>query len=387
MDVVAGRIGRGAADGRHAVKIAIVGAGPAGSFCAFKLARAGGDVTLFDRHPESWEKPCGGGVPPKVRERFAEIERYDGDKQIVAVGNFISPGGTEVTTTGGRALWVVARKQFDGYIRALALDAGAKFVGERIKRVEKDNGRFKLYGKRMRKFDYVVGADGALSVVRRDLLKPIPKKFICMTVGYFLDVDADEAVTWFLPKPGYIWSFPRSDHVCLGGGTIEADVAMWPLIDEKKQSHYADAKIRQKWAAPIPSISDPAYFDMRVTGPNFAVVGDAAGHVDSLSGEGILYALWGGALLAQAILEGKPDRFEQSWRDEFGHELRKASELFWKVYNPRTMEWVIRIAARSQSMREFFRYIMTEQPSYRVAGANLKRRLPTIALEVLKSLP
>ena len=75
------------------MKIAVVGAGPAGSFCAYHLARGGADVTLFDRHAQAWEKPCGGGVPPKVRERFAEIAAYDGEKQAVDVGNFISPQG------------------------------------------------------------------------------------------------------------------------------------------------------------------------------------------------------------------------------------------------------------------------------------------------------
>lgn len=368
------------------MKIAVVGAGPAGSFCAFRLAQAGADVTQFDRYAEAWEKPCGGGVPPKVRERFPEIEAYDGDRRVVSAGTFISPKKINVHLEGGRALWIVKRRDFDGYIRRLAREAGAHFVAERIRKVERDGEGFVLHGESDHRFDYVVGADGALSVVRRDLLAPLPKKLICMTVGYFVEADLAEATTWFLTKPGYVWSFPRTDHTCLGGGSTDPNLDMWPLIEQIRREYLPDNKIVKKWGAPIPSIFDPSFFDQPVSGEGFAVIGDAAGHVDALSGEGIFYAIWGGHLLAKALIDGKPDRYEQSWREEYGHELRKTSEMFAKFYNPKNIERFLWVASRSESMRDFFRTIMTEQPSYLTLRNTFKRRLPSIAWQVLRSL-
>ncbi len=367
------------------MKIAVVGAGPAGSFCAFRLQQAGADVTQFDRFAEAWEKPCGGGVPPKVRERFPEIAGYDGPRRVVSVGNFNSPKGTAVRLEGGRALWVVKRRDFDGFIRRLAQSAGVKLVHERIRGVQREGNGFVVRGETERRFDFVVGADGALSVVRRDLLGPIPKPMICMTVGYFLEADLAEATTWFLRKPGYVWSFPRTDHTCLGGGSTDPQLDMWPLIEQIRQEHFPQNKIVKKWGAPIPTIFDPQFFDAPVSGDGFAVIGDAAGHVDALSGEGIFYAIWGGHLLAQAIIAGKPAQYEESWRAEYGAELRKASQMFGSFYNPKMIERFLWVASRSESMREFFRAIMTDQPSYRVLRDMFMGRLPRIGWEVLRS--
>lgn len=368
------------------MKIAVVGAGPAGSFCAYRLAQAGAEVTQFDRYAEAWEKPCGGGVPPKVRERFAEIAAYDGPRRVVNVGNFTSPKGVAVRLEGGRALWIVSRRDFDGYIRRLARDAGARFANERIRRVERDGNGFILHGEGEHRFDFVVGADGVLSVVRRDLLAPMDKRLVCMTVGYFLEADLAEAATWFLPKPGYVWSFPRTDHTCLGGGTSDPDLDMWPLIEEIRRNHYPTNKILKKWAAPIPAISVPAYFDQPISGDGFALVGDAAGHVDALSGEGIFYAIWGGHLLARALIEGKPTQYEDAWRGEYGRELQKTSDMAGAFYKPKMIERFLWVASRSEAMREFFGTIMTDEPSYLTLRKMFVRRLPRIAFQLLRSL-
>ena len=105
------------------------------------------NVSLFDRYKGAWEKPCGGGVPPKVRERFAEIAAYDGAKRAVDVGNFVSPKGIAVRLLSQRPMWVVSRKDFDGYLRKLAKQAGVIFRHERIRHVEQRNGTQTVVGK------------------------------------------------------------------------------------------------------------------------------------------------------------------------------------------------------------------------------------------------
>jgi flavin-dependent dehydrogenase len=160
---------------------------------------------------------------------------------------------------------------------------------------------------------------------------------------------------------------------------------MWPLIEEIRRKHYPNNKIMKKWAAPIPSIFEPTYFDQPVSGDGFALIGDAAGHVDALSGEGIFYAIWGGRLLAGALIEGKPTQYEEAWRGEYGRELRKTSEMFGKFYNPKMIERFLWVASRSAAMREFFRAIMTDEPSYFTLRKMFVRRLPRIAFDLLRS--
>jgi len=61
-------------------------------------------------------------------------------------------------------------------------------------------------------------------------------------------------------------------------------------------------------------------------GPGWALLGDAAGHVHPITGEGIAYALWSAELLAQAFAEGDPQAYEELWRVGYGQELANASQ-------------------------------------------------------------
>lgn len=368
------------------MKIAVIGAGPAGSFCAYHLARGGADVTLFDRFAEAWEKPCGGGVPPKVRERFAEVAAFDGEKRPVEFGNFISPKGKAVRLQSRRPMWIFSRRVFDGHLRRIAVAAGAKFTTGVVKGVVKEGRQFRLDGPPAAGFDFIVGADGPRSVVRRALLQPIPDQLLSLTVGYFLEAREEEATSWFLPRPGYVWAFPRTDHLCLGGGSAERSLNIWEYVENVRTQRYPAVKILQKWAAAIPFIRDPGFFDQAIAGDGFALIGDAAGHVDALTGEGILYAMWGGEILARCLLADRPASFAEQWRDEFGGELAKSANLSGKFYDPKTLERVFALAVRSATMRRFLMDIMTDQPSYLSTGRMFLQRLPRIGWEFLRSL-
>jgi geranylgeranyl reductase len=368
------------------MKIVIVGAGPGGSFCAHHLARAGADVTLVDREATAWEKPCGGGVPPKVRERFPEIDAYAGPRRAVLDGHFVSPKGEDVLLTSRQPMWVTSRRDFDGALRALAAKAGAKFVHAAVRRVRREGRGFVLQGATEIAADFLIGADGAKSIVRRDLLGPIPRNLLTMTVGYFIRAESPAAWTWFLPRPGYVWAFPRADHICLGGGSSDPSMNMWAEVERLRLAQFPQAPILKKWAAPIPFIRDPAFFRAPIVGENFAVIGDAAGHVDALTGEGILYALWGGKLLAEALLAGAPARYDAQWRAAYGAELAKAAELSRWFYHPPTIERVYAVARRSPTMRRFLMDIMTDQPSYLKTGGMFARQLPAIGLDLVRSL-
>jgi flavin-dependent dehydrogenase len=72
---------------------------------------------------------------------------------------------------------------------------------------------------------------------------------------------------------------------------------------------------------------DPTLWDTPCAGPGWALLGDAAGHVHPITGEGIAYALWSAELLAEALRRGDPQIYEHLWREKYGTELIAASNM------------------------------------------------------------
>lgn len=351
------------------MRIAIVGGGPAGAMAAHKLGQAGAEVTLFDKRG-AWEKPCGGGVPPKVMEMIPEMAAYGGDKLEVSVGEFVSPKGLPVFLESRNPMWIMARKDLNGYLLGLARShKTVTFKKQAVKKLTENGNGFTVHAMESEKFDFVIGADGCRSKVGRLVGRAIPPEFITMCTGVFVESLGEHiATSWFLQAPGYIWAFPRNDHICVGGGSADPRLSISTYTTEVIEKRFSGRKIIAKWAAPIPFIRDPAFYDRTISGSNWAVIGDAAGHVDALTGEGILYALLGGTYIAQSIIEGDPSLLNQRWRDQFGAQLKKASQLSAKFYKPGMMDKIFRIAHRSPTMRNFLMEIMADQPSYLEAG-------------------
>ena len=78
------------------MKVAIVGAGPAGSHLACQLSKRGFEVMLFDARP-AWEKPCGGGVTSKALREFEFLRDGQSPKQMVSSLRLISAAGRDLT--------------------------------------------------------------------------------------------------------------------------------------------------------------------------------------------------------------------------------------------------------------------------------------------------
>ena len=366
-------------------RIAIVGAGPAGAFLAYRLAKAGAPVTLFDKR-DAWEKPCGGGVTPKAYGRFPEIGEADFPRNPVADGLFISPKGRAVELVSRKPMWIVSRKVLDAHLRGLSAPwPWAEIVKERVVAVERAASAWEVRTEtRAEKFSFVVGADGAFSRVRKSVLSPIPREHLSLAGGYFVKASGEKvARTQFLAEGGYMWSYPRLDHVCVGGGAGARGWDIFGNVEKFRRQWFPDAPILGKWAAPIPFVKDPAFYDLATSGDGFALVGDAAGHVDAVTGEGILYALWGADLLADAILSGTPRSYEERWRTAYGKELRRAATASRSFYARGAMERIFWVARRSATMRSLLMDLMADQPSYLETGKMLRRRLPRIALEAL----
>ena len=88
----------------------------------------------------------------------------------------------------------------------------------------------------------------------------------------------------------------------------------------------------ERYAARIPGLANKTWDTRKVCGDDWALVGDAAGFADPVTGEGIYYALRSAQLLAECSLNGNLSTYESRWRDDFGGELRRAAQMRRRFY-------------------------------------------------------
>jgi geranylgeranyl reductase family protein len=341
----------------------IVGAGPAGSFAAEQLARAGANVALFDGRPPGEPKACGGGVTGKALKTWPHLLNAVG--RTITELDLYSPSGKKLHLELEEPFAIYSRLAFDSYLRERARDAGAKIFFEKLsarKSTHTENG-WQLKSDSGAEFTgrILVGADGANSGIGRMLAGPLPPSDMEVAFGYRapLPVTGEApTVVAFLPKwVGYAWAFPRPDHISFGIATTQDAFEHQPLDDllwqfmlgyyredtNDKKNFWTttgkDATLRsqleqtsERYAARIPGLADKTWDNRMTCGTDWALLGDAAGFADPVTGEGIYYALRSAQMFAESYLNGSITDYENSWRKDFGAELRRAAQMRRRFY-------------------------------------------------------
>jgi menaquinone-9 beta-reductase len=320
--------------------VLVVGAGPAGSAGAAWLARGGRDVLLADAETFPRDKPCGDGLTPRAVAELNALglgpwlrgRAVNWGLRAAGFGQELYlpwPGGS-LPRWGGAA----PRLELDAVIRQVALDAGARpLEGARMVDVRREGGRVTgvvlapgrssadRSGRTMVRCRTLVVADGARSQLGRALGRRWHRDtaYGVAARAYLKSGRADDP--WISSHlelrgsagellSGYGWIFPLGDgEVNLGVGTLAtarhpADVNLRSLLDYyaglRQEEWELDGEPRGVWSALLPmggAVSG-------VAGPNWALVGDAAGCVNPLNGEGIDYGLETGRLLAEHLMSG-----------------------------------------------------------------------------------
>ena len=363
--------------------IAIVGGGPAGSYLGYLLARRGISATIYDdSHPR--EKPCGGGITPVALERFSLLRDVPTSHRYVSKILFISPAGKEAMVSG-RTLMNVSRQHMDSFLLEKAVEAGAVLREERVTSVSEEAGGWTVRTKNgEQRWDLLVGADGANSVVRRATVGPIPRKDVGACIGYFATgVERDYSVMRFFKDfQGYAWIFPRETHSSIGVGL--------DVRHAKRLKEYLDGFIDQycpniqklsSFGSLIPTARNPKFYKAPCAGKRWVLIGDAAGHVDPVLGEGIRYALWDAELAADAIAAGRPDRFDGLWRKAYHKDFVEACRLRDYIYNTAMIERGVALMARSGTFASIMMGMVTGTQSYRDLRKTAVASLPRIMAE------
>lgn len=287
--------------------VIVVGAGPGGSTAAYELAKAGAEVLLLDRAEFPRDKPCGGGV-------------------LISAVNLLPyslDAVTEQTITSFRVRYkrswefehryheplaiMTQRSRLDAFMVEQAVAAGAEFRdGSPVRGI--DGTLITLANADVHEAGAIIAADGANGIVRRAL------GLARLRGAVALEGNADRSLQpagerWSdavglelgsMPG-GYGWVFPKGDHCNVGLGGFPA--AAPTLRDEL--SRYAGCE-----SFDGDSLTELRGHHLPLRDPNSALVsgrtafvGDAAGLVDPLSGEGIGNAIRSGQLAADAALD------------------------------------------------------------------------------------
>jgi flavin-dependent dehydrogenase len=394
--------------------VLIVGAGPAGSFAAEKLARAGARVALFDGRPAREAKACGGGVTSKALKAWPFLLEAGG--RAVTEVEMISPSGDGVRLKLSEPFAVYSRCALDSYLRGRAKGAGAEVFECRVS-ASKEKGADGRWVVRSRGGEswsgrVLAAADGANSAIARRLAGPLANSDMEVAFGYRTPLnEADDAPTViaFLPGwAGYAWAFPRLDHISFGIATAQdafdhktLDRMLWDFmvdyyrarVDGESAPRRRRARgggggeiesmlrgVAERYAARIPGLAPETLDARRAAGEGWALLGDAAGFADPVTGEGIYYALRSAELFAESYLAGDVGSYESRWRADFGRELRRASKMRRRFYGdfwggPFT-DRMIKLARAHPGIRRTLRELVTGDQGY----MNLKRTLARRAL-------
>lgn len=328
--------------------VVVVGAGPAGSVTAKRAAAEGLEVLMVERNQEI-------GVPVRCAEGVNKaIEQFvTPDKRWISAevkgANIYAPDGTKVVLSGSKMEevgYVLERRLFDKFLAHEAARAGAeiRLKTEAIGIIEEDGYARGVYarseGETIRIYaDAVVGADGVESRVGRWMgintrLRP-SELSIC---AEFLMCDIalnNEYSEFFLgrsiaPK-GYAWIFPKGGDCANVGLGIGGDVSG----EHHRAIDYLRAFVHARF--PTGKVLAEMYGAVPLSGPiresvanGLVLVGDAARHVNPLTGGGIIYAMHAGTIagevVAQAVQEHDLSKqrlmeYETRWRKEFGKRL------------------------------------------------------------------
>jgi geranylgeranyl reductase family protein len=366
--------------------VAVIGAGPSGSWSAYRLAQRGARVLLFDpSHPR--EKPCGGGVTG----RALDIVRSAVDVGALPTVTIDSARFTASSAAGavdvplpGRALIVAGRTEFDSFLLDAATRAGATWVRRRVSDVRMTPSGFEIDTRGdVYHADFLIGGDGANSLVRRRLSRPFRIDQLSIATGFFVQGATSHRIDIELTglPPGYLWSFPRPSHLAIGicaqadagvrASELRRTVARW--IERRG---VGGSTRLEPYSWPIPSLSAADFLRLEPSAGRHYLVGDAAGLVDPITREGIYFALLSGQWAAESIASGDADAsrtYCSRVRGQISGELARAARLKTTFFRPEFARLLIDALRSSPAVAGVMADLVAGTQGYRGLGWRLAR--------------
>ena len=334
--------------------VIVVGSGPGGATCAWKCAEAGLSVLLVERAVTLPRyKPCGGGIPASLSRFVDGLDPAQfADLTVTSLRHSWKgkdPVSAPMQTTDGTPaeVWMVQRPRFDRYLVSQAEAAGATLrTNVRVKDITFGDEAASVVttdGETLTA-RVIVGADGAKGVVGPRAGLRLGRRY---GIAREIEIPLGAGTAALIPQTayldygtvpnGYAWIFPKGDCLSVGAGmllpkqpTADAEKGVGMVLKRAIDTVLASVGMvypagmdaPKLWAHPIPfwTGAEP----LATSNGRVLLVGDAAGVVQPLFGEGIQYAVRTGDLAAKHIAAGTVQNYTEAVKEMFGAEFDAA---------------------------------------------------------------
>ncbi len=359
------------------VDVVVVGAGPGGATAAYELGEAGKRVVVLEREHLPRYKACGGGLSLALLEQFP----FPMDPVIEASVRSIT------YTVGSRSvrlqlprdqIRMVMRDKFDAYLLEHAQAEVRQEVPVNRVRELSDRVIVESEGRLSLEADYVIGADGASSVVARDLGLRRGKR-----VAAAIEAEAPvspEVFQMFAEQPvfifgriraGYLWIFPKATHLSVGIGAYQPRPGQLQAVLKQVMAEYGISLE----GVPLHGHPLPVFLGReRLATGRGLLVGDAAGLIDPLTGEGIRYAVKSGRLAARCIVEGQTGDYSARIQREIGRSHLVGLSLAQLFYRLPTLCYAL--VVRNPLATSGFLDLLSDRVDYPELAARMFSSLP-----------
>lgn len=366
----------------------VLGSGPAGSAAAITAARAGLSVAIIDKSAFPRDKLCGGGITGRSARYMTEIFGLEPGRDLFLPSTqfrLTFEGRTIGEEPQAPVLQMTMRREFDAELHARAQAAGAQvFAPVRVTAIDTDVPSVTLSDGRCLRGRILIGADGANSAVARALYG---RAFDPAEIGFGLEVELDRdltddntteidlgAATW-----GYGWVFPKNDSITLGVGGVHAKNPDMKAHFRNYLAIHAPQLDAEKVKCKGAFLPFGAYRKVPGRGP-VLLVGDAAGLVDPITGEGIAWAMKSGQFAGEAAAEslraGKPAMDAYMHRLRYIHtEMAAARRIRALIYATPVRHYFPRAVERNPSMTRSYLKLLAGDIDYADLGHKVLWRI------------
>jgi len=339
--------------------VIVVGAGPAGTTAAKESARRGLKTVLVEKHKIPRSKPCGGGISLKALNLIDNnIPQYL-IEQYVKGFRFFSPSLDSVEFTSKDTIGIsTSRDKFDSFLTKLAIQQGCEFIdSDEVIDISilSDRVVCRLQSNRQIEGDIIIGADGANGVTarkvglreqwRKDQVGLCLETTVPLSQEEMKNIDLDMFELYFINIPlGYGWLFPKRSSISLGiGGCLAYLHQPERMFTEFCKTISMLKNIDINVSRVSAHLAPAGGFKRKLVSDRAMLVGDAAGFVDPLTGEGIYYAMKSGLLAATACQKAIQENdasfsslekyYSNVCTQVFGKDLEIALSLTYKIHD------------------------------------------------------
>lgn len=288
--------------------VVVVGAGPAGATLAYELAKKGIGVLLLEKEKLPRYKPCAGGVTSKAT-KVLNFDISDVTEDVIYEVSFAFNLGSPLVRRHTEPLvYTVMRDAFDYLLAKRAEQAGAVLKdGLKVTQIQISADRVEVAaGDDVFHSQFIIGADGAYSVVARELGMELRMEYVAGMESEIV-VSGEDLAKWksrvqmdlgCVPG-GYAWVFPKRNHLSIG--------VACPAMRARQLNRYHEKFLNSPGVGNYQVVRSSSHLIPTCTKGSVIwrdralLVGDAAGLADPLTGEGIYHAILSAQLAAPVI--------------------------------------------------------------------------------------